>query len=166
MPGHLPISEHEDASQALKNLNLNYKDADSLAKTHTEWCKGTGSTLNCKEKAVRIAIAVETQELFCKDVLLHLAEVGYEAEKTDEKKRRVEEAAASKDKTVQFLCFLNKMKDEQVRNRKAQRANKKHYDVREMLRKALNEFHDHPTPQGARRVRELEEALMEIMAAK
>ena len=141
MPGHLPISEHEDASQALKKLNLNDIHADTLTKTYTEWCKDAGSTLNCKEKAVRIAIAVETQELFCKDVLLNHAEVGYEVEKTDEKKRRVEEAAASKAKTEQFLGRLNRMKDEQLLKRALQKARNKQWEGLQMVREAEDEIY-------------------------
>jgi len=141
MPSHLPISEHEDASQALKNLNLNYKCVDGMAKTYTEWCKGKGSTLNCKEKAVRIAIEVEKKALFCKDVLLHHAEVGYEVEKTDEKKRRVEEAAASKAKTEQFLGLLNRMKNEQLLERAYQKAMNKQRQGRQMVREADDEIY-------------------------
>lgn len=136
MPSHLPISEHEDASQALKDLDLNYMHADTLDTTHREWCKNAGSTLNCKEKATRIAIAVEKQELFCKDVLLKHAEVGYEADKTDEKKLRVEEAAASHAKTDRFLGILNRMKHGQVVERAHQKARDKLRDGLQMVREA------------------------------
>jgi len=136
MPSHLPISEYEDASQALKELNVNHMDADDLDTLHREWCKNAGSTLNCKGKAVRIAIAVETRELLCKDALLKHAKAQYEEDKTDEKKLRVEEAAASHAKTDGFLGILNRMKDEQLHERALQKARNKQYQGRQMVREA------------------------------
>ena len=141
MPSHLPISEHEDASQALKDLNVNYMDTDALDKTHREWCKNAGSTLNCKEKATRIAIAVEKKELHGKDVLLKHAENVYEADKTDEKKLRVEEAAASHAKTERFLGILNRMKNEQLFERAHQKAMEKLRNGRQMAREAEDEIY-------------------------
>ena len=136
MPSHLPISEHEDASQALKDLDLNYMHADTLDTTYREWCKNAGSTLNCKEKATRTAIEVEKQELFRKDVLLKHANQRYEVDKTDENKLRVEEAAASHAKTVRFLGILNRMKREQVVERDHQKARDKYRNGRQMVREA------------------------------